>query len=686
MADSTVASLAASDALAGTELFYADGLASAAAADVKVTATKIKTWTSASPTLVTPNLGTPSAGVLTNVTGTAAGLTAGNVTTNANLTGPITSVGNTTSIASQTGTGTKFVVDTSPTLVTPVIGVATGTSLALSGVALGTNVFAAAGTGLFNLNAAAAPAGATGTGVQLVGTDATVARFEADSFGAIGAFTVRRANGTGASPTALASSDQIGAFNFHGYYVTGGPGYSSVQASVGALATQNWTSTNQGTQILLRTTPNNSTTLTTALTIGQDQSVAMAGTSTIATSLAIGGATIGTNALAVTGTIGASAGTAAVPSINFGGSAGTGIYSPAAGYLAFTYAVSSPAFGIDNSGGEHALALYNGSPITFSAVVAGGSGADTHLSRNAAGVIQFGTTAANAAGAWLAAKGTLTGGTLADQAQVLAITATQPASPTATQEAIKWTITSAGSASQTNTALALDYNTGYTGSTKAMAIRAYNNTTSTGTGGWAGGNANYAAYLASINTTTGHQIATYSEAQNGNLNVGLLGLATTAKNSATNIGVVGQGLNTGTSPVQIGGFFALNQTTIPTVNAALIADNGSQTDAIALFRDNNTTKISVVDGGQMTFAAAVPLAFSSGTNQRAGNATLVGGTVTVSNATVTANTVVMLTRKTSGGTIGTAITYTLSAGASFTINSDNILDTSTFSYVLIEVP
>ena len=46
-----------------------------------------------------------------------------------NLTGPITSVGNVTSIASQTGTGTKFVVDTSPTLVTPNIGVATATSI-----------------------------------------------------------------------------------------------------------------------------------------------------------------------------------------------------------------------------------------------------------------------------------------------------------------------------------------------------------------------------------------------------------------------------------------------------------------------------------------------------------------------------------------------------------------------------
>lgn len=40
------------------------------------------------------DLGTPSAGVLTNCTGTASGLTAGTVTTNANLTGHVTSTGN----------------------------------------------------------------------------------------------------------------------------------------------------------------------------------------------------------------------------------------------------------------------------------------------------------------------------------------------------------------------------------------------------------------------------------------------------------------------------------------------------------------------------------------------------------------------------------------------------------------
>jgi len=52
-----------------------------------------------SPTLIAPSLGTPTTLVGTNITGTASGLTAGNVTTNANLTGVITSVGNATAIA-----------------------------------------------------------------------------------------------------------------------------------------------------------------------------------------------------------------------------------------------------------------------------------------------------------------------------------------------------------------------------------------------------------------------------------------------------------------------------------------------------------------------------------------------------------------------------------------------------------
>jgi len=86
------------------------------------------------------SLGTPSGGVATNLTGTASGLTAGNVTTNANLTGHITSVGNAAVLGSftsaqllaaltdETGTGSA-VFATSPTLVTPTLGVASATSV-----------------------------------------------------------------------------------------------------------------------------------------------------------------------------------------------------------------------------------------------------------------------------------------------------------------------------------------------------------------------------------------------------------------------------------------------------------------------------------------------------------------------------------------------------------------------------
>ena len=162
-------------------------------------------WLDASGNAI--GLGTPAAFVGTNITGTASGLTAGTVTTNANLTGeatsvgnattltnsaviakvltgytsgagtvsatdtilqaiqklngndstnanltgPITSVGNATSIASQTGTGTKFVVDNTPTLITPVIGVATGTSLTTTGAVTGAELLASNGLVINNM-------------------------------------------------------------------------------------------------------------------------------------------------------------------------------------------------------------------------------------------------------------------------------------------------------------------------------------------------------------------------------------------------------------------------------------------------------------------------------------------------------------------------------------------------------
>ena len=94
-----------------------------------------------SPTLITPNLGTPSVITLTNATGlpVSSGISGlgtgiatflGSTPTSANLA---------TLVTDETGTG-SLVFATTPTLVTPVLGLATGTSVMLSA-----NIGAAAG-------------------------------------------------------------------------------------------------------------------------------------------------------------------------------------------------------------------------------------------------------------------------------------------------------------------------------------------------------------------------------------------------------------------------------------------------------------------------------------------------------------------------------------------------------------
>lgn len=102
-------------------------------------------------------------------------------------------------------------------------------------------------------------------------------------------------------------------------------------------------------------------------------------------------------------------------------------------------------------------------------------------------------------------------------------------------------------------------------------------------------------------TTAGSNAAAYAEALGGNINAGVVGKAITTKNSAANVGVIGLGVNAGTSPIQIGGFFGqmTTQATVISESAALIADNGAQTTPIFLARDNGTTVFSVLDGGDV---------------------------------------------------------------------------------------
>lgn len=73
-----------------------------------------------------------------------------------------------------------------------------------------------------------------------------------------------------------------------------------------------------------------------------------------------------------------------------------------------------------------------------------------------------------------------------------------------------------------------------------------------------------------------------------------------------------------------------------------------------------------------------------GSNAKQGTAVLSGGTATVSNTSVTANSRIFLTSQVDGGTPGFLRVSARSAGTSFTITSSSGTDTSTVAYIIFE--
>lgn len=104
--------------------------------------------------------------------------------------------------------------------------------------------------------------------------------------------------------------------------------------------------------------------------------------------------------------------------------------------------------------------------------------------------------------------------------------------------------------------------------------------------------------------------------------------------------------------------------------------------------------IIIVDQGAQDFVGVksftvqpimlVGFKVSDGSNKAMGAATLVGGTVTVSNNTVTANTRIFLTGQNSSGTHGELTVSARSAGTSFTITSSSGTDTRSVAWLLVE--
>lgn len=110
-------------------------------------------------------------------------------------------------------------------------------------------------------NSAALPAaGLAGQFIHIGQADATNLRVLLDSFGGVSTLDFRRADGTAASPTALASGATIGALVALG---RGSTAYSTgARASFSLSTDEAWSDTAQGTRFSLSTTANGTTTQT----------------------------------------------------------------------------------------------------------------------------------------------------------------------------------------------------------------------------------------------------------------------------------------------------------------------------------------------------------------------------------------------------------------------------------------
>jgi hypothetical protein len=116
------------------------------------TAQTLTNKTLTSPTLTTPDLGTPSAGTLTNATGlpVATGIS-GLGTGVATFLATPSSANLISAVTDETGTGALVFANT-PTLVTPVLGAATATTIAFGDTLIGSNT-GTAGTSATNIDA-----------------------------------------------------------------------------------------------------------------------------------------------------------------------------------------------------------------------------------------------------------------------------------------------------------------------------------------------------------------------------------------------------------------------------------------------------------------------------------------------------------------------------------------------------
>ena len=345
------------------------------------------------------------------------------------------------------------------------------------------------------------------------------------------------------------------------------------------------------------------------------------------------------NQLTINGQTLFGSGSAAIPSISFSADENTGLYRSAVDTLGFT------ANGTSLATWTNGLLSLNAGDVSWSAGVAV-TAARYSVSRDADATNQlhfnvptgasYEWSINNTAKLVLNSSGYLglgvvpthffheVAGTLTDTKSALYVSATQPTTITGSQYGVDFQITGAGSSSQLNAAMNIDYNSGYTGNRASAVLRFVNANAGTGTEYLSQAlsfTGNCGGFGFSAATTAGSNVGFHGNAYGGNINIACVGQANTLKNGAVNIGVLGLGRNTGSTPTQVGVYAGLNATDPTFTSAALLCDNSDQTSPIAIFRDNGTAVLTIGDASLITLADAVNIVLNATTGTKFGTAT-----------------------------------------------------------------
>ena len=134
-------------------------------------------------------------------------------------------------------------------------------------------------------------------------------------------------------------------------------------------------------------------------------------------------------------------------------------------------------------------------------------------------------------------------------------------------------------------------------------------------------------------------------------------------------------------------FFAASNVTY---GSAAVFGSGTPDDVIISTANVASTRftvsgdVKVLVGELFVEVAGKGLTVKGGANARIGTAILVGGTVTVANTNITAQSRILVTSQVDGGVVGFLRVNNIVAGVSFDIVSSNALDTSTVAYWIVE--